>query len=77
MDHRTAFLSHVTPVAGTCQRPKGIFKRIAVLMAVRRSRNELSHLTDTQLLDIGLTRDAAEAELQRPIWDVPANWRHR
>ena len=27
------------------------------------------------LEDIGVTRDAAEREASRPIWDVPANWR--
>ncbi|MGN7870523.1 DUF1127 domain-containing protein [Paracoccus sp. 22332] len=45
------------------------------MLALRRSRLDLAHLSDDQLRDIGLTRDQVAAEIARPIWDVPANWR--
>jgi len=35
----------------------------------------LQRLEDHALADIGLTREQAEAEARRAIWDVPANWR--
>ncbi len=76
MDQQTAFLPHSTTSAGTRQRG-GILKRIAVLIAVRKTRNDMARLTDTQLADIGLSRDTVQAEIQRPIWDVPSNWRSR
>lgn len=50
-------------------------KRLANMLSVRRSRLDLAHLSDEQLRDIGLTRDQAGAEIARPIWDVPTNWR--
>ncbi|WEF22961.1 DUF1127 domain-containing protein [Paracoccus sp. S3-43] len=45
------------------------------LLTLRRSRLDLASLSDDQLRDIGLTRDQVAAEIARPIWDVPANWR--
>lgn len=50
-------------------------RRILTLLSVRRSRQDLVHLSDVQLRDIGLTRDQVAHEIARPIWDVPANWR--
>ncbi|TGN68288.1 DUF1127 domain-containing protein [Paracoccus gahaiensis] len=44
---------------------------------VRRTRLDLDRLTDDQLRDIGLTREDVEAEMNRPLWDVPAHWRRR
>jgi uncharacterized protein YjiS (DUF1127 family) len=40
-----------------------------------RSRRHLSRLDDRLLRDIGLTREQAEAEGQRPLWDTPPHWR--
>lgn len=39
-----------------------------------RSRRRLADLDDHILRDIGLTRDQALQEAERPIWDVPAHW---
>lgn len=50
-------------------------KRILTMLSVRRSRLDLAHLSDEQLRDIGLNRDQVGAEIARPIWDVPTNWR--
>jgi len=41
-----------------------------------RQRRHLAQLSDDQLNDIGVTRDAAETEANRPIWDAPHHWRH-
>lgn len=59
---------------GLSPRPS-LGKRIVTLLTLRRSRLDLAHLSDDQLRDIGLTRDQVAAEIARPIWDVPANWR--
>lgn len=40
-----------------------------------RERQLLLRLDASQLDDIGLNRDQANAEAARPIWDVPATWR--
>lgn len=44
------------------------------MIAVQRQRAALRRLDDTRLADLGLTRDAAMTEANRPIWDVPATW---
>lgn len=76
MDQHAASFPHLVTITG--QRPRrGIVARIATLIAVHRTRQELARLTDTQLCDIGVTRAAVQAELDRPVWDVPANWRQR
>lgn len=40
------------------------------LFAVYRERRALARLDDRALQDIGLTREQAELEANRPIWDV-------
>ena len=48
--------------------------RIGASLALRRQRQRLALLDKSQLLDIGLTADAAIAESRRPIWDAPPHW---
>ncbi|PSL22352.1 DUF1127 domain-containing protein [Shimia abyssi] len=48
---------------------------IAKFAAVSRQRRALAKLDDAALLDMGLTRADVNAELKRPVWDVPSNWR--
>lgn len=43
---------------------------LADMFAVYRERRALSRLDDRALSDIGLTREEAELEVNRPIWDV-------
>lgn len=50
-------------------------ERILTMFDVRRTRIDLSHLSEQHLRDIGLTREDVEAEMNRPLWDVPAHWR--
>ena len=45
------------------------------LIGLRRQRQHLKGLTPEQLADIGVTASEAEAEAERPIWDVPSYWR--
>jgi len=39
-----------------------------------RQRRSLARLDDAALDDLGLTRDEAQHEASRPVWDVPAHW---
>jgi uncharacterized protein YjiS (DUF1127 family) len=73
MDTKTTSL-HVLAGHGLSTRPS-MGKRILTMLSVRRSRQDLSHLSDDQLRDIGLTREQVAHEIARPIWDVPTNWR--
>ena len=52
------------------------WKQLRRLFALRHQRRRLARLDDHLLADIGLTPDAARLEAERPLWDVPAHWRH-
>ncbi|MGJ8625788.1 MAG: DUF1127 domain-containing protein [Sulfitobacter sp.] len=39
------------------------------------SRRALARLTAAQLQDVGVSPSEARNEANRPVWDVPANWR--
>ncbi|GAB1480198.1 DUF1127 domain-containing protein [Paracoccaceae bacterium] len=60
------------PLRGT---PGRLLARLTTALALRRQRAALAALPEAMLADIGLTRDEALAEAQRPLWDVPARWR--
>jgi uncharacterized protein YjiS (DUF1127 family) len=45
------------------------------MLNISRQRAALRRLDQAGLADIGLDRHTAIAEANRPIWDVPANWR--
>jgi uncharacterized protein YjiS (DUF1127 family) len=53
----------------------GFLAGLLHLSTIARSRARLATLDDHLLRDIGLTREDAEAEATRPIWDVPSHWR--
>ena len=57
----------------TC-RPLGLVARIAQMAALYTQRKELAAFDAHQLDDLGLTRDAADAEAARPVWDAPYHW---
>ncbi|MEM1432293.1 MAG: DUF1127 domain-containing protein [Pseudomonadota bacterium] len=48
---------------------------LSSLYALYRQRQDLASLDDHLLKDIGLSKDQARQEAERPIWDVPSNWR--
>ena len=54
----------------------GILGRLMMFIEVTRERRELAHMDDKLLRDIGLTRDEARHEVDRPFWDVPKGWRN-
>lgn len=53
---------------------RSLQQRLMDLIALRRQRVALANLDDTQLADIGLTRQEADQEAVRPIWDAPSHW---
>lgn len=56
--------------------PRAGSLNLRTFIALWRSRRALARLDTRALADIGVTRDAADLEAQRPIWDVPHSWRH-
>ena len=57
-------------------RPRAhLFARLAAMVRLRKERLRLAALDDHMLRDIGLTRDEAQHEAERPAWDVPRHWR--
>jgi len=55
----------------------GLMNYIFLGYSVWRQRQHLRDLDESLLDDIGLTRNEAESEANRPIWDVPAHWLQR
>ena len=53
---------------------RGFLSLLLAANDVWRSRQHLSRLTDAALKDVSLTRNEAETEAERPIWDVPTHW---
>lgn len=74
MAQKSAAMLRVVTGQGIVPRPRWI-ERILTMLDIRKTRIDLSRLTDEQLRDVGLTRDDVEAELARPIWDAPSHWR--
>jgi hypothetical protein len=60
---------HASAPAGT-----SLFKRLGLGFAAARQRRHLAELDDAMLRDIGLSREAAEEEARRSVWDVPPSW---
>lgn len=66
----SAISSHVA------HRPAGgLPARLLALGSLWRSRRVLAELDAHRLADLGLTASEASAESNRPVWDVPENWR--
>jgi uncharacterized protein YjiS (DUF1127 family) len=53
----------------------GFVASLLRMFAVARQRRKLLHLSDRLLDDMGIDRETALYEAQRPIWDVPKGWR--
>lgn len=67
-------MEHLLPRTAPRRRP-GLVARIRAALALRRQRHRLPDLGDHLLDDIGITREMAERESSRPVWDVPHSWR--
>jgi len=48
--------------------------RLSDFFALARQRRALARLDAEQLNDLGLSRQDAMDEAQRPVWDVPNHW---
>lgn len=58
----------VAGLSGRRRLVKAIRRRLAVWLQVYRTRRHLLELTDRELRDLDLTREAARAEARRPFW---------
>ncbi|MCA0042942.1 DUF1127 domain-containing protein [Celeribacter litoreus] len=56
------------------RRAPSLFSRFLNSLELRRQRKALAALDDALLEDIGLTREDAIREAQRPSWDAPCHW---
>lgn len=63
------------PLPSLRHRPARLLSRLAAILRLGRERRRLATLDDHILRDIGLTRDEALREAERPAWDVPPHWR--
>lgn len=52
-----------------------LFGLLRRMIETRRQRLHLGALNEHRLKDIGISKEEARAEAQRPVWDVPATWR--
>lgn len=71
MTTRSSAMLRVVTGHGIVPRTRWL-ERLLTILDVRRTRIDLARLSDDQLRDIGLTRPQVEAEIARPLWDVPA-----
>jgi uncharacterized protein YjiS (DUF1127 family) len=62
--------AHPAPAAA------GALTRLAAAFAVWRQRRALAELPEHLRRDVGLSETEITREAQRPLWDVPAAWRH-
>lgn len=62
-------------IYGLCK-PRRRFSMTSLrdLLSLRRQRCRLANLDDRALADIGITREQAQSEASRPIWDAPHFW---
>lgn len=71
---QTGARSRSNEIAGSMVR--GIWtalRRLWLAYDVMLQRQQLSQLNDRMLHDIGITRAAADAEIARSFWDIPAD----
>lgn len=64
--------------ATPCSPARQRFSLLSLLVeraALLRQRRALKALDDRALDDIGLSRDEAQEEAKRPLWDAPESWR--
>lgn len=66
----------LSPSRVAISRPAGItlLRRITDAVALHRSRQHLRALDARLLEDIGVSRNQAQNEAERAIWDAPDHW---
>ncbi|APG47557.1 DUF1127 domain-containing protein [Phaeobacter porticola] len=63
--------------SSACSTPtprRSVFAAIGQRLAIRRERRMLAQLDQSALNDMGISKDAADVESRRKIWDAPSNW---
>lgn len=68
-------LIDLTPRSHAAPAPARARFSLLKLYDVWQSRRALARLDASRLADVGLSAKAAHREAQKPIWDVPDNWR--
>ncbi len=52
-----------------------LFDRLQAAHILYKQRKALISLDDAMLRDIGVTREQANSEANRPVWDAPKHWK--
>lgn len=60
---------------GRARANQSVLTKLRAANALYRQRAALKRLTDRELQDIGLSRDAVSAETTKPLWSAPVHWR--
>lgn len=68
-------MTYATYSVSTHRRPARSGFSLTAMIVAWRTRQQLKALDDRALADVGITREQAEIEVKRPIWDVPHTWR--
>jgi uncharacterized protein YjiS (DUF1127 family) len=69
------FASHAPTRTRTAHAPTAsLLSRLRLALVARAQRRALARFDARMLRDIGVSRAQAEAEANRPLWDVPASW---
>jgi uncharacterized protein YjiS (DUF1127 family) len=69
------FASHAPIRTRTAHATTGsLLSRLRLALVARAQRRALARFDARMLRDIGVSRAQAEAEANRPLWDVPASW---
>jgi len=56
----------------TTRTPRGFaFPSMGRILTTLRTRKQLAGLSQAQLMDVGISPEDRDAELDRPFWDVP------
>ena len=66
----------ITHVSANLRPHPSLLTRIGFALSDYRQRQRLETLSDDLLDDIGISRDKAETEANRRLWDAPNHW-HR
>ncbi len=72
MPNKTISLPNRFPLARNT-RP-ALLGTVLKAFSIWRERQTLRDLDDHILKDIGVTRDDADVETKRPVWDAPNRW---
>ena len=52
-----------------------LFDRLQATRILYKQRKALALLDDAMLRDIGVNREQANSEANRPVWDAPKHWK--